>query len=55
MIGIDTSNSVPCSGKTGQGIDEILEQIINSLPGPKGEKNSKLKCLLIAGTTRILE
>ncbi len=47
VIGIDTSNSVPCSGKTGQGIDEILEQIINSLPGPKGEKNSKLKCLLV--------
>ena len=47
VIGIDTSNSIPCSGKTGQGIEEILEQIINSLPGPKGEKNNKLKCLLV--------
>ncbi len=47
VIGIDTSSAVPCSGKTGEGIDEILEQIINVLPGPKGEINDKLKCLLV--------
>tara|TARA_A100000164_G_scaffold343522_1_gene341858 strand:+ start:2505 stop:4316 length:1812 start_codon:yes stop_codon:yes gene_type:complete len=47
VIGIDTSGSVPCSGKTGEGIDEILEQIIQVLPGPKGIKNEKLKCLLV--------
>ena len=47
VIGIDTSNSVLCSGKTGEGISEILEQIIQKLPGPTGEKNKKLKCLLV--------
>ena len=47
VIGIDTSNAVPCSGKTGEGIDDILEQIIQTLPGPKGEKDQKLKCLLV--------
>ena len=47
VIGIDTSSAVPCSGKTGEGIDEILEQIINILPGPKGKINEKLKCLLV--------
>ena len=47
VIGIDTSNAVPCSGKTGEGIDEILEKIIEVLPGPKGIKNEKLKCLLV--------
>ena len=47
VIGIDTSNAVPCSGKTGDGIDEILEKIITILPGPKGEENEKLKCLLV--------
>ena len=47
VIGIDTSNAVPCSGKTGEGIEEILEKIIQTLPGPKGEKNKILKCLLV--------
>ncbi len=47
VIGIETENSVPCSGKTGEGIEEILEQIINKLPSPKGQINQKLKCLLI--------
>ncbi len=47
VIGIETSNSVPCSGKTGEGIGEILEQIISVLPSPKGNKNQNLKCLLV--------
>ena len=47
VIGIDTSNTVPCSGKTGEGIDEILEQIIQTLPAPTGKKNDNLKCLLV--------
>ena len=47
VIGIDTENAVPCSGKTGEGIDEILEQIINQLPGPSGNLNENLKCLLV--------
>ena len=47
VIGIDTSESVPCSGKTGEGIDEILEQIIEKLPAPTGQKNENLKCLLV--------
>ena len=47
VIGIDTSNSIPCSGKTGQGIDDILEQIIKILPCPVGKKDKGLKCLLV--------
>ena len=47
VIGIDTKNSVPCSGKTGEGIVEILEKIIELLPSPKGDLNQKLKCLLV--------
>ncbi len=47
VIGIDTKNSVPCSGKTGEGVDEILEKIIEVLPSPKGQINEKLKCLLV--------
>jgi len=47
VIGIDTSNAIPCSGKTGEGIEEILEQIIKTLPSPKGVKDEALKCLLV--------
>ena len=47
VIGIDTSHSIPCSGKTGEGIDEILEKIIEILPSPKGSIDEKLKCLLV--------
>ena len=47
VIGIDTENAIPCSGKTGEGIEDILEQIIVSLPAPEGEKSADLKCLLV--------
>ncbi len=47
VIGIDTSNAVSCSGKTGEGIDKILEQIVEKLPPPKGQENNDLKCLLV--------
>ena len=47
VIGIDTSNAVSCSGKTGEGIDKILEKIVEKLPPPKGQENNDLKCLLV--------
>ena len=47
VIGIDTSNAISCSGKTGEGVDEILEQIVEKLPPPKGLKDNDLKCLLV--------
>ena len=47
VVGIETTNAIPCSGKTGEGIDDILEAIISKLPAPRGELNEKLKCLLV--------
>ena len=47
VVGIETTNAIPCSGKTGEGIENILEAIINKLPAPKGISNEKLKCLLV--------
>jgi GTP-binding protein LepA len=47
VIGIDTENAIPCSGKTGVGIEDILEQIITTLPSPEGESLGDLKCLLV--------
>ena len=47
VIGIDTENAVSCSGKTGEGIEDILEKIVATLPPPKGSQNESLKCLLV--------
>ena len=47
VIGIDTSAAINCSGKTGEGINDILESIIKILPSPKGIENNKLKSLLV--------
>ena len=47
VIGIETNNAIPCSGKTGEGIEDILENIVNYLPPPKGHRGNPLKCLLV--------
>ena len=47
VIGIGTEDAIPCSGKTGEGIEEILEKIIKKLPSPKGKESDPLKCLLV--------
>jgi len=47
VIGIETSKAISCSGKTGEGIEEILESIVKDLPSPKGDQSSKLKSLLV--------
>ena len=47
VIGIDTSRSINCSGKTGKGINDILESVVKNLPPPKGNINNPLKSLLV--------
>ena len=47
VIGIDTSSAISCSGKTGEGIEDILESIVKILPSPKGKQQEKLKSLLV--------
>ncbi|MBO7097957.1 MAG: elongation factor 4 [Alphaproteobacteria bacterium] len=47
VIGLDTTDAVETSGKTGEGVPELLEQIVQKLPAPTGDKNAPLKALLI--------
>lgn len=47
VIGIDTSNAVEVSAKTGIGIDEVLEAVVNDLPPPAGDAEAPLKAMLV--------
>ena len=47
VIGLDASDAVLTSAKTGQGIHELLEAIVHRLPAPKGDAEKPLKALLV--------
>ena len=47
VIGIDASGAILVSAKTGQGIHETLEAIVNLLPAPVGDVNAPLKAMLV--------
>ena len=46
VIGLDTSNAVLASAKTGEGIPEILERIVEYVPEPKGDDDKPLQALI---------
>ena len=47
VIGLDASSALQISAKTGQGIDDVLEAIVTSLPHPQGVHHNPLKAMLI--------
>ncbi len=47
IIGLDTSDALAVSAKTGEGIEELLEQIIAKIPPPRGSTDNKTKALII--------
>ena len=47
VIGIDASAAIPCSAKTGEGIDEILEAVITRMPAPRGNPDGPPRAMII--------
>jgi GTP-binding protein LepA len=47
VIGLDASNAVMISAKTGLGVPDVLEAIVTRLPPPKGDRDAPLKALLV--------
>ena len=46
LLGCDRASILRASGKTGQGIDEILQAVVERVPVPKGDPNAPLQCLI---------
>jgi GTP-binding protein LepA len=47
VIGIDASRAIPCSAKTGMGVDEILEAVIERMPAPRGQPDGPPRAMII--------
>jgi GTP-binding protein LepA len=47
VIGIDATDAIPCSAKTGLGIEEILEAVVARIPPPKGDPAAPLRAMII--------
>jgi GTP-binding protein LepA len=47
VIGIDADAAIPCSAKTGEGIDEILEAVIHRMPPPRGKAEAPLRAMIV--------
>jgi len=47
VLAIESKNATLVSAKTGEGISDLLEKIVNQLPAPQGERNNPLRCMLV--------
>ncbi len=47
VIGIDATDAIPCSAKTGMGVDDILEAVVARIPAPKGNPDGALRAMIV--------
>ncbi len=47
VIGLDATEAIPCSAKSGMGIEEILEAIVAKIPAPRGDPTAPLRAMII--------
>ncbi|MDO8903414.1 translation elongation factor 4 [Hydrogenophaga sp.] len=47
VIGIDATDAIPCSAKTGMGVEDILEAVVARIPPPKGDPAAPLRAMIV--------
>ena len=47
VIGIDATNAIPCSAKTGMGVEDILEAVVAHIPPPQGNPEAPLRAMIV--------
>jgi GTP-binding protein LepA len=47
VIGIDATDAIPCSAKTGMGVEDILEAVVTRIPAPKGDPSAPLRAMIV--------
>ena len=47
VIGIDATHAIPCSAKSGMGVDDVLEALVATIPPPEGDVDAPLQALII--------
>ncbi|WP_137920256.1 translation elongation factor 4 [Hydrogenophaga sp. 2FB] len=47
VIGIDATDAIPCSAKTGMGVEDILEAVVARIPSPKGSPDAPLRAMIV--------
>ncbi|MDE2147758.1 MAG: translation elongation factor 4, partial [Burkholderiales bacterium] len=47
VIGIDAEDAIPCSAKTGLGLDEILEAVVHRMPAPRGDPGGPPRAMIV--------
>ena len=47
VIGIDATDAIPCSAKTGMGIEDILEAVVARIPAPRGNPRGPLRAMIV--------
>jgi len=55
IVGLDGSTAILASGKSGLGIDDILEGVVERVPPPKGERNAPLRALIFDAVYYLLD
>src|SRR4051812_8175469 len=47
VIGIDAADAIPCSAKTGEGVEDVIEAVVHRMPAPRGNPDAALRAMIV--------